>query len=183
MNFEAYQNRINSTFSRSKASCIPGIISSDANSEAKNILKSIMTKGGSKIKKISVIDPYFDEPDLVSIASYFGGLSTTSLEIISKFEAIKSPLSKEERKSSLDTKSQFYITNSLFGSIAFKHSKVQMHDRYIIYWADKIVTSILIIGGSFSQRFDDHILIYEVEDKYFETCVMNYYYKLLSDVI
>lgn len=183
MSFEAYQNRINLSFSRSKASCIPGIVSNNANSEAKNVLRSMMSKGSSKINKISVIDPYFDEPDLVTIASFFGGLSTTNLEIISKFEAIKSTLSKEERKSSLDNKARFYISNSLFGKIVFHHSKIQMHDRYIIYWADKIVTSIVIIGGSFSQKFDDHILIYEVEDKYFETCVLKYYYKLLSDVI
>ena len=183
MNFQAYQNRINSSFSRSKASCIPGIISDNANAEAKKILRSMMSNGNKRINKVTVIDPYFDEPDLVTVASYFGGLSTISLEIVSKFDAIKSELTKEERKSSLATKAIFYTSNALFKNIEFCHSKIQMHDRYVIYWTDKIVTAIVIIGGSFSQKFDDHIMIYEVEDKYFETCVLKYYYKVISDVI
>ena len=63
-----------------------------------------MSNGNKRINKVTVIDPYFDEPDLVTVASYFGGLSTISLEIVSKFDAIKSELTKEERKSSLATK-------------------------------------------------------------------------------
>jgi len=182
MNIRDYQKEVKSKIVK-KFSCIPGIhTNNNAYDCARLTLRETLNSGRYEIKKISIIDKYFDTTDMDTVAHFFGGFTDIELEVITKFDAIDSSVAdKDDRKDLIEKIGQSFCKNSLFKKVYFYHSTESMHDRYVLFWAENnILTSTVIIGGSFNQKFEDYIMLYEVEDKYFETCLIKYYYLLLS---
>ncbi|HMT94160.1 hypothetical protein [uncultured Thiothrix sp.] len=144
---------------------------------AESLFNKILDKN-KDTAKISVIDPYVIPSDMYTLASFFGGFSSITLEIISKFETVSAEENKEERKEKLKTISGHLSKNGLFKEVSYCHSTEKMHDRYYIFWKDNNDKIIISIGGSVAQNFLTHTNIIEIKDKYLELCIAKYYFLL-----
>lgn len=160
-------------------SCIPQLVSSDPIDIAKQFFQSVLHKNYS-VDKVTVIDPYILPIDIDSLSMLFGGRSSVSLEVVSKFESFEGGEEKDVRKSMIENRAEYMAKNGIFMRVEFIHSLQSMHDRYYIFWENLTIKSVYFVGGSIGQKFESYIGILEVNDLFMISNIKRYYESLLA---